>query len=545
VRLGVLKVEAAKEAKNDTAAAAAAADVAWDAVEWLHGEVNKVGAVPAEWADKLRTVTKYLPIDPPGADVRLKAAGTRLELLKRLNDVGTPADDLKAKKDGFLAAFDAAARGATAGPDKAKYLAWKAYLRYLRLYDSSDDYAVWKDVGEWKAMWADLETAKVADPICTDAAWVRALVRFMGVDDLDFKRAVTLFETAKKAGTKGWGDKTDEFDYRRRLFDDVDLALAGMRELGRVDGQFRYLAARVRFHTALDHDVALSRDGKLASFLTAGLSELNDALDQKFKDPARAQYMRAMLHEDLAWMGTTNRAKAQDLFQQAIDELARLTAPGALPDKKPEDVLLDLGRARVRKVLFADGGPWPADISRELRRSLDGYAGAPAVTPDAVAKADGAKATTHYWLGRIAYDKREWAEAADELTKADKCLPLYRSDRDLYLALATAQGDYTKLKGKGKVPTEEPGRSNSLSTASTLFALATDLSTGSNRSDLVEGLENFPWRVAAADRARLLLAVAKASAGQPALHARIKKVLDRDAAVFGPDMTGQILRALP
>ncbi len=523
VRLGILKIDAAKAKKDDKTASKAASEIAWDAIEWLHGEVNKVGADPANWKDLLQTLVHKLPLDPAEKDVRLKAATTRLDILKKLNDVGTDRDDLKTKKTTYIEAFDSAARGSTVGPDKAKYLAWKAYVRYLRLYDKS--MVNWSDVSEWQAMWADLDAARKADPICADAAWVRALIRFYGFEDFDPARSKVLFETAKKAGTKNWGDKPDEFAFRLHLFDDCDLALAGLRD--RPDGQFRYLTARARFQTVLHYDVDLRREGA-ASVLSAGLTEVSDALDQKYKEPGLARHLRAMLHEDLAWIGTDEASTAREEFQKAIDGLRELTAPDAVPSLKPEDVLLDLGRVRVRKVLFG-AAKWVGDENRDLRSCLAG---------DGVT--DEVKATAHFWLGRIAYQDRDWKGAEDELNKAAKCLPSYRSDRDLYLELAKSRGDYSKMKLKEKVPAAGSERMKFLSSAGNLFGLAADLSSKSNRNDLVEGLDLFPWRMAAADRAKLLLAVAKESAGQAALQARVKKIVDRDASTFGPEAASLI-----
>jgi hypothetical protein len=129
------------------------------------------------------------------------------------------------------------------------------------------------------------------------------------------------------------------------------------------------------------------------------------------------------------------------------------------------------------------------------------------------------------------------------LIKAEKCA-LYRAERDVYLELAKGQGDYTKLKLKERVPAADPERSNFLAVAGNLFGLAADVSATGNRIALVEGLDNFPWRVAATDRAKLLLAAAKDSAGQPAVRAAVKKVLDRDAGLFDPAVAAQIRQAL-
>jgi predicted PhzF superfamily epimerase YddE/YHI9 len=106
-RLGILKIEAAKG--KGPAADRTAADIAWDAVEWMNCEANKVGDKAADLDEAIARAAKLVKDmvlnGRPETDVFIKAANARIDLLLRINS----PDGIREKQVEIQDAFQAAA----------------------------------------------------------------------------------------------------------------------------------------------------------------------------------------------------------------------------------------------------------------------------------------------------------------------------------------------------------------------------------------------------------------------------------------------------
>lgn len=563
VRLGILKAEAEKSAKNDAAAAKAAGDVAWDVIEWMQAEVNKKFKKDERKGEfdtfdrRIRTdlgpafdlvgkpVNNPVAAEAAAADARLKVVGfTLIEPI-------TPADRLTQQR--AVGQLTDAIAAAPARADEFK--AWRATARFNLLTNPESDEWLKRDEAKtlWKDMWADASDAAAKGN--AQGKLVRGLARY-------FSFLMPKFRPLGQ-GEANWPTTTTPLDappeFLAAMWSDLSAACDALKD--RNDARLWYARGFVGFEAGNPGQLNVSVDQR-ARYLGDAAAAYEAARQAGFQPASLAAQGAGQALEDWGWLAATDAAQATDRLERAVKSFRDALSPfDGQADAKPAYVR-DLGRCEYLAAVFSKSR------TVTLARAIDTLNGVAKTANPAVAS-DAA-----YWLGR-AYSaagrpgdaEDAYAKVADTSDKAslrDLYLGLQLlskaaktptdADRRALLAKATAggKGDPATaafLKGRAKRIEKVPGvaeayqpvidlltgpdRVKALANPAVMFALGDTIEAGgptARIADLLESLERFAWQVTPQDRAGLLLIAANAlPRSNGAGWDRLAKLVVRDA----------------
>ncbi|HEY2783831.1 MAG TPA: protein kinase [Fimbriiglobus sp.] len=559
VRLGILKADAATAANNDTAAAKAATEVAWDAEEWLQGSVNQKFSKSDRKAlfdvleKQLRTSLGPAFMSKSDESVALNARLTVLGFTF-LDKIG--ADERNDQKQAIKQLTDAIA---AAPPGRANdYKAWRATAR-LNLVTSPES-PEWLKSNEaktlWREMWADATDS--AEKGNAQGKLIRGLARYYAYVLTEYRPL--------GAGEADWPTSPAQAnvspDFLKAMWADLSEACDALRD--RNDPRLWYARGYVAFAVANPSQLDISVETR-AKYLSDAVTAYETAQKTGYQPVSKALRGVGQSLEDWGWLASTDPGQSTDRMERAVRAFREALNPFDDLERFRIAYTTDLGRSEYLAVVFMRSRKESLD---KAIATLNGVVGSNA---SASAQSEAA-----YWLGRAYTAAGRTDDAIEAYTKVgattDKAnlRNLYKgilllekaakttdpADRSSLIdrAIKGETGDIETaafLRGRAKriqkaagVAAEYkpalarvtgPDRVRALANPAVLFALADVIELGDKTDrvdDLLEGLERFAWQVAPSDRAAFLLSAAK-SLGRNDGRSwdRVAKLVERNAGL--------------